>query len=163
MKYDYRLCGWPVLIVSSLVHVYSIGYMSHDPRGRVMGKRVYGDKLSNSGDILKLKIPSCSRKAISGWSNYSGTVTSLKMSENEMDYRGSKSTISLVSTIFLVSVSLLVFALSPFIPFILSLPWTSRRGRKSKCTGGSFGSGNWSENNISFNEWSWQSLRCTFR
>lgn len=23
----------PVLIVSSLVHIYSIGYMSHDPRG----------------------------------------------------------------------------------------------------------------------------------
>ena len=82
----------PVLIVSSLVHVYSIGYMSHDPRGRVRGKRVYGDKLSNSGDILKLKVPSYSRKAISGWSNYSGTVTSLKMSENEMDNRGSKST-----------------------------------------------------------------------
>ena len=80
----------PVLIVSSLVHVYSIGYMSHDPRGRVRGKRVYGDKLSNSGDILKLKVPSCSRKAISGWSNYSGMVTSLKMSENEMDNRGSK-------------------------------------------------------------------------
>ena len=83
----------PVLIVSSLVHLYSVGYMSHDPRGRVRGKRVYGDKLSNSGDILKLKVPSCSRKAISGWSNYSGTVTSLKMSENEMDNRGSKSTI----------------------------------------------------------------------
>ena len=83
----------PVLIVSSLVHIYSIGYMSHDPRGRVKGKRVYGDKLSNSGDILKLKVPSYSRKAISGWSNYSGMVTSLKMSENEMDNRGSKSTI----------------------------------------------------------------------
>jgi len=83
----------PVLIVSSLVHIYSIGYMSHDPRGRVRGKRVYGDKLSNSGDILKLKVPSYSRKAISGWTNYSGMVTSLKMSENEMDNRGSKSTI----------------------------------------------------------------------
>src|SRR5690554_7821351 len=43
------------------------------------------------------------------------------MSENKMDNRGSKSTISPL-TIFLVSVSLLVFALSPFIPFILSLP-----------------------------------------
>ena len=28
---------------------------------------------------------------MSGWSNYSGTVTSQKMSENEMGYRGSKS------------------------------------------------------------------------
>ena len=42
----------PVLIVSCLVHLYSIGYMSHDPRGRVTGKRVYGGKLSNSGKLL---------------------------------------------------------------------------------------------------------------
>lgn len=84
----------PVLIVSSLVHIYSIGYMQHDPRCRVRGKRVCGDKLSNSGNILKLKVPSCSWKTISGWSNYSGKVTSLKMSENEMGNRGSKSTIN---------------------------------------------------------------------
>jgi len=83
----------PVLIVSSLVHIYSIGYMSHDPRGRVRGKRVYGGKLSNSGELLKLKVPSYSWKTISGWSNYSGMVTSLKMSENKMDNRGSKSAI----------------------------------------------------------------------
>ena len=83
----------PVLIVSSLVHIYSIGYMSHDPRGHVRGKRVYGGKLSNSGELLKLKVPSSKWKCRSGWSNYSGTVISLKMSENEMDNRGSKSTI----------------------------------------------------------------------
>jgi len=49
----------PVLIVSSLVHIYSIGYMSHDPREDVLGKRfyIYGDKLSNSGELLKLKVP----------------------------------------------------------------------------------------------------------
>jgi hypothetical protein len=83
----------PVLIVASLVHIYSIGYMSTDPRGRVRGKRVYGGKLSNSGKLLKLKIPSNSWKTICGWSNYSGMVTSLKMSENKMDHRGSKSAI----------------------------------------------------------------------
>ncbi len=83
----------PVLIVSSLVHIYSIGYMSHDPRGHVRGKRVYGGKLSNSGKLLKLKVPSSKWKCMSGWSNYSGTVINLKMSENEMDNRGSKSTI----------------------------------------------------------------------
>ena len=83
----------PVLIVSSLVHLYSIGYMSHDPRGRVTGKRVYGDKLSNSGELLKLKVPSYSWKTICGWSNYSGMVISLKMRENKMDNRGSKSAI----------------------------------------------------------------------
>ena len=83
----------PVLIVSSLVHIYSIGYMSNDPWSRVTGKRVYGGKLSNSGELLKLKIPSHRWKTVGGWSNYSGTVTSLKMRENKMDNRGSKSAI----------------------------------------------------------------------
>lgn len=54
---------------------------------------IVGDKLSNSGELLKLKVPSSSRKAISGWSNYSGKVTSLKIGENQMDNRGSKSAI----------------------------------------------------------------------
>ena len=48
-------------------------------------------KLSNSGDTLKLMIPSYHRKMISGWSNYPGMVTSPEMIENEMGYRGSKS------------------------------------------------------------------------
>ena len=48
-------------------------------------------KLSNSGDTLKLMVPSYIRKVISGQNNYLGTVTSHKMSENEMGYRGSKS------------------------------------------------------------------------
>jgi hypothetical protein len=84
----------PVLIVSSLVHIYSIGYMSHDPRGRIRGKCVYGGKLSNSGELLKLLIPSCIWKNIRGWINYSGKVTSQKILEKEMDNRGSKSTIN---------------------------------------------------------------------
>lgn len=87
----------PVLIVSSLVHIYSIGYMSHDPRGCVRGKRVYGGKLSNSGELLKLKVPSYSWKTICGWINYSGMVTILKMCENKMDNRGSKSITSPVT------------------------------------------------------------------
>nr|YP_010759087.1 hypothetical protein QEO35_mgp32 [Hericium alpestre]WEX32001.1 hypothetical protein [Hericium alpestre] len=36
-------------------------------------------------------VPSYSRKAISGWNNYPCMVTSHKMNENEMGYRGSKS------------------------------------------------------------------------
>ena len=48
-------------------------------------------KSSNSGDTLKLMIPSYSRKAISGQNNSLGTVTSHKMIEKEMGYRGSKS------------------------------------------------------------------------
>ncbi len=83
----------PVLIVSSLVHLYSVGYMSHDPRGCVRGQRDYGDKLSNSGYLLKLKVPSCNRKVISGWINDSFMVTTLKIGENQMDNRGFKSII----------------------------------------------------------------------
>jgi hypothetical protein len=49
------------------------------------------DELPNSGELLKLIIPNQGRKALSGWINCSGMVTSYKMSENEMDYRGSKS------------------------------------------------------------------------
>jgi len=82
----------PVLIISSLVHIYSISYMSSDPQGCVEGIRFCGDKLSNSGELLKLKVPSCNWKIISGWSNYSGKVKSLKICENKMDNRGSKST-----------------------------------------------------------------------
>ena len=48
-------------------------------------------KLSNSGDTLKLLIPSHSRKAMSGWTNHPCTVISQEMTENEMGYRGSKS------------------------------------------------------------------------
>ncbi|CCO27471.1 LAGLIDADG homing endonuclease (mitochondrion) [Rhizoctonia solani AG-1 IB] len=55
------------------------------------GKTLLWVKLSNSGDTLKHMVPSYSRKAISGWSNYPGTVTSHMMNENEMGYRGSKS------------------------------------------------------------------------
>jgi hypothetical protein len=38
-------------------------------------------------------IPNYIWKTISGWINYSCTVTSHKMSENEMGYRGSKSVV----------------------------------------------------------------------
>ena len=48
-------------------------------------------KLSNSGDTLKLLIPSYSRKAVSGWNNYPCMVINQEMNESEMGYRGSKS------------------------------------------------------------------------
>ncbi|CAG8962390.1 hypothetical protein HYFRA_00013618 [Hymenoscyphus fraxineus] len=69
-------------------HLY-IGYVNRDqdksswPAKRCR-KSLKWVKLSNSGDTLKLLIPSYSRKVIS-------TVTSQKMIENEMGYRGSKS------------------------------------------------------------------------
>ena len=64
--------------------------MSEDP-AECFGKRFKWDKLSNSGDILKLLVPSHSRKAMSGWTNHPCTVISQEMTENEMGYRGSKS------------------------------------------------------------------------
>ena len=57
------------------------------------GKSLMGYKLSNSGDSLKLLIPSCNRKITNGWTNHSCMVTSQKMKETEMGYRGSKSAI----------------------------------------------------------------------
>ena len=58
---------------------------------KCLGKALNWLKPSNSGDALKLLIPSYSRKAISGQNNYLGMVTSHKMTETEMGYRGSKS------------------------------------------------------------------------
>jgi len=49
-----------------------------------------GYKLSNSGDSLKLLIPSYILIYICGWNNYSGKVISQKINESEMGYRGSK-------------------------------------------------------------------------
>lgn len=48
-------------------------------------------KWPNSGNLLKLLVPSGIRKDASGWTNYSDTVISQKMIEREMDNRGSKS------------------------------------------------------------------------
>jgi len=47
-------------------------------------------KLSNSGETLKLIVLNYIRKVISGWSNYSYKVTTYKINENKMGYRGSK-------------------------------------------------------------------------
>jgi len=59
------------------------------------GKSLAWVKISNSGNLLKLLVPSNSWKTICGWTNYSGKVTSQKMIEKEMDNRGSKSDSSL--------------------------------------------------------------------
>jgi hypothetical protein len=80
----------PVLYISSLIHIFSTDYMSEDP-AECFGKTLMWVKLSNSGDALKLLIPSYSRKAISGQTNYLGRVISQEMNESEMGYRGSKS------------------------------------------------------------------------
>jgi hypothetical protein len=76
------------------------------------GKTLMWVKLSNSGDTLKLLIPSYSRKAFSGWSNYPCMVISQKMSENEMGNRGSKSVL-VSSTVKEQRVDGSCFGLSP--------------------------------------------------
>jgi hypothetical protein len=48
-------------------------------------------QLSNSGDALRLLIPIFNLNVIRGWNNSPGKVTSQKMRETEMGYRGSKS------------------------------------------------------------------------
>jgi Cytochrome C and Quinol oxidase polypeptide I len=55
------------------------------------GKTLRWDKLSNSGDPLKLMVPSYNRKVTSGQNNYLGRVTSHKIDEKKMGNRGSKS------------------------------------------------------------------------
>jgi len=50
-------------------------------------------QLSNSGNTLKLLIPNYNLKIISGWINYSCTVTSHKMIKIEIGNRGSKSVV----------------------------------------------------------------------
>lgn len=54
------------------------------------GKTLLRVWLSNSGDVLKLIVPNYNWKIISGWINYSCTVTSYKIDEKKMGYRGSK-------------------------------------------------------------------------
>jgi LAGLIDADG endonuclease len=55
------------------------------------GKSISWAQLSNSGDTLKIIVPSHNGNVMSGQNNYLGTVTSYDMNESEMGYRGSKS------------------------------------------------------------------------
>ena len=50
---------------------------------KCFGKSFLRVKLPNSGDTLKTIVPNYFLKAISGWSNSSGMVTSYSMSENK--------------------------------------------------------------------------------
>jgi hypothetical protein len=81
-----------VLDVLSLIAIFSgvLVITTKNPVKR-FGKPLLWDKLSNSGDTLKLLIPNYIRKTISGWINYSCMVISQKIIEKEMGYRGSKS------------------------------------------------------------------------
>ena len=67
-----------------LVHSYML------PADRY-GKSIPWAQLSNSGDTLKIIVPSHNGNVMCGQNNYLGTVTSYDMNESEMGYRGSKS------------------------------------------------------------------------
>ena len=54
------------------------------------GKSIAWAQLSNSEDALKIIVPSHNGNVMSGWTNYSGMVTSYDMIENEMGNCGSK-------------------------------------------------------------------------
>lgn len=55
----------PVLYISTVVHIFSVSYMKGDP-AKCLGKVLLRDKLPNSGDTLKIIVPSHSRKIMSG-------------------------------------------------------------------------------------------------
>jgi hypothetical protein len=80
----------PVLYISTLIHLFSVNYMGEDP-AKCIGKTFLGCKLPNSGEPLKLVVPSYSRKVISGWSNDPCMVISQEIDEKKMGNRGSKS------------------------------------------------------------------------
>jgi hypothetical protein len=84
--------GLIIIIIGFLFKISAAPFYQWAP-ALCSGKTHEWVKLSNSGDVLKIIVLSYYRKIISGWTNYSGIVTSYNMSENEMDYRGSKSEI----------------------------------------------------------------------
>jgi NADH-ubiquinone oxidoreductase chain 5 len=47
----------PVLYISTLIHLFSVNYMGEDP-AKCFWKILKWEKLSNSGDTLKLMVPS---------------------------------------------------------------------------------------------------------
>lgn len=83
--------GW---ILLSII----INYISTKSPGMWLGKSlllIWEITLPNYRELLKLLIPSISRKANCGWSNYSGKVTSQEICENKMDNRVSKPVVRL--------------------------------------------------------------------
>ena len=79
-------------ILSIILLLVNLALAPHNPK-LWSGKSIYWDKLSNSGDTLRLLVLSNSWKTICGWNNYSGKVTSQEIIEKVMGYRGSKSVV----------------------------------------------------------------------
>jgi hypothetical protein len=81
-----------VVILALIFLIVNLILAPHNPV-YWFGKSIIWEKLSNSGEALKLLILNYIWKYISGWSNYSGIVTSQKIIERAMGNRGSKSVI----------------------------------------------------------------------
>ena len=89
-----QLITTSLVIITTLLAVtafFEVGINSIPEKGS--GKSLKRVKLSNSGDPLKLLIPSYIWKVISGWTNHSCKVKSQKMPEKKMGNRGSKSVV----------------------------------------------------------------------
>lgn len=81
-----------VTILAFIFLLVNFIFAPHNPLIR-FGKSKIREKLSNSGELLKLWIPSHYGNIVCGWSNYLGMVTTPEVSERKMDNRGSKSII----------------------------------------------------------------------
>ncbi len=81
-----------VSIIALLFLFINLVFAPHNPNIWI-GKSIIWEKLPNSRDTLKILILSYIWKYISGWSNYSGIVTSQNMKETEIGNRGSKSAV----------------------------------------------------------------------
>nr|QDG01242.1 LAGLIDADG endonuclease [Scytalidium sp.] len=88
------------ILTSSLINRFDVpkpwGLYFQDsatPLPKWSGKSLMGIKLPNSGKPLELQVPSYIWKVISGWTNHSCKVISLKASEKNVGNRGSKSVI----------------------------------------------------------------------
>jgi NADH:ubiquinone oxidoreductase subunit 2 (subunit N) len=82
-----------ILSVGFLFKISAAPFHFWSPERGLGKSSTVGSKLSNSGNTLELQVPSYIRKDISGWTNHSGMVTSLKASEKNVGNRGSKPTI----------------------------------------------------------------------
>ena len=87
-----------VFLVLDILFFY-IFFESILPPAVWFGKSLLRGQLSNYGNLLKFLIPTHNRKIIGGWSNYSCTVTSQKISENKMENRVSKPVVGETSTV----------------------------------------------------------------
>jgi len=82
-----------VCIIAILFLAINFIFAPHNPKNWIGKSIINWDKLSNSGNALKILIPSNIWKNMSGWTNYSGMVTIQNIYESLIGNRGSKSVI----------------------------------------------------------------------